>query len=153
MHRLAIALCAALLAAAPGLAQQSAQESALLTGMVDHSRPLLIFAGASDPRVQQQYRELANNTAGVQDRQIRPVFVTATQLQPDAPVPTGTVSATVPEQAILRSQFHVPANTFAVVLIGKDGGEKLRSSTPIPFTTLAHTIDAMPMRQREMRAH
>jgi len=36
-----------------------------------------------------------------------------------------------------------------VVLIGKDGGEKLRSAQPITAERLFATIDAMPMRQSE----
>ncbi|WP_340153321.1 DUF4174 domain-containing protein [uncultured Marivirga sp.] len=37
------------------------------------------------------------------------------------------------------------------LLIGKDGGVKLRSISPITNKKLFETIDAMPMRQREMR--
>jgi hypothetical protein len=37
------------------------------------------------------------------------------------------------------------------LLIGKDGGVKLRSNSPISNEKLFRTIDAMPMRQREMR--
>ena len=41
---------------------------------------------------------------------------------------------------------------FEAVLIGKDGGEKLRSMAPIPPGRLFETIDAMPMRRQEMRS-
>lgn len=37
------------------------------------------------------------------------------------------------------------------LLIGKDGGVKLRSNSPISNEKLFRTIDTMPMRQREMR--
>jgi len=37
------------------------------------------------------------------------------------------------------------------LLIGKDGGVKLKSDAPISNEKLFETIDAMPMRQREMR--
>lgn len=40
---------------------------------------------------------------------------------------------------------------FLFVLIGKDGGEKLRSSTPVNNQKLFGLIDQMPMRQGEMR--
>lgn len=40
---------------------------------------------------------------------------------------------------------------FSVVLIGKDGGEKLRRTTPLPPADLFALVDAMPMRQAEMR--
>jgi len=38
-----------------------------------------------------------------------------------------------------------------VLLIGKDGGVKLRSKAPIAPRTLVETIDAMPMRQDELQ--
>ncbi|WP_375581249.1 DUF4174 domain-containing protein [Marivirga tractuosa] len=37
------------------------------------------------------------------------------------------------------------------LLIGKDGGVKLRSNSPFSNEKLFNTIDAMPMRQREMK--
>ena len=40
---------------------------------------------------------------------------------------------------------------FHVLLVGKDGGVKIRSSTPVGTETLFATIDAMPMRQREIQ--
>ena len=40
---------------------------------------------------------------------------------------------------------------FLFVLIGKDGGEKLRSSSPVATQSLFGLIDQMPMRQGEMR--
>ncbi|MBW4517481.1 MAG: DUF4174 domain-containing protein [Timaviella obliquedivisa GSE-PSE-MK23-08B] len=40
---------------------------------------------------------------------------------------------------------------FTVILVGKDGTEKQRSQTPIDPATIFRTIDAMPMRQQEMR--
>ena len=42
--------------------------------------------------------------------------------------------------------------TFAAILVGKDGGEKHRSVEPISPQTLFDLIDAMPMRQREIRS-
>jgi hypothetical protein len=38
------------------------------------------------------------------------------------------------------------------ILIGKDGGVKLKRNSPISNQKLFDTIDAMPMRQREMRS-
>jgi hypothetical protein len=40
---------------------------------------------------------------------------------------------------------------FSVVLIGKDGGEKLRRSTPLAPADLFAIVDVMPMRQAEMK--
>ena len=52
----------------------------------------------------------------------------------------------------LRQQFGVVAEDFTVILIGKDGTEKQRSQTPVDPIMIFRTIDAMPMRQQEMRS-
>ena len=41
--------------------------------------------------------------------------------------------------------------TFATVLVGKDGEAKSRWSHPVEPATIFAEIDAMPMRQREMK--
>ncbi|MCA8831367.1 DUF4174 domain-containing protein [Hymenobacter pini] len=51
----------------------------------------------------------------------------------------------------LWEQLNVQPGRFAVLLIGKDGGVKRRETTPLPTAQLFSTIDAMPMRQQEMR--
>lgn len=57
-----------------------------------------------------------------------------------------------PEASALRKRLNLPPDSFRAVLIGKDGGTKLVSEAPIPPQTLFAAIDAMPMRQEEMRA-
>ena len=52
------------------------------------------------------------------------------------------------EAAKLRDDFG--AGKFAVVLVGKDGGEKFRTKKPVPAEEIFRRIDAMPMRRREM---
>ena len=49
--------------------------------------------------------------------------------------------------ASLRKGYKLPADRFTVILIGKDGGEKRRSTNPMSAATLTATIDAMPMRR------
>lgn len=41
---------------------------------------------------------------------------------------------------------------FTLILVGKDGTEKLRSHKAVEVETLFETIDAMPMRIREMKS-
>lgn len=54
-------------------------------------------------------------------------------------------------QQIIK-KLKIDANqSYQNLLIGKDGGVKLRSNSPISNEKLFRTIDAMPMRQREMR--
>jgi len=51
----------------------------------------------------------------------------------------------------LYRQFGIGKNEFTVILIGKDGSEKLRTTDLLPVRKLFSVIDAMPMRQRELK--
>jgi hypothetical protein len=55
------------------------------------------------------------------------------------------------EEKALRMQLGLGNEPFQAVLVGKDGGAKLRATKPITALELMATIDAMPMRQNEMR--
>lgn len=48
-------------------------------------------------------------------------------------------------------QIQFSTKSFSVVLIGKDGGEKLRRAIPLSPEELFAVVDAMPMRRAEMR--
>lgn len=50
----------------------------------------------------------------------------------------------------LRKQLRIPADGFAVRLVGKDGGVKLSERAVVSTQALYALIDRMPMRQREM---
>jgi hypothetical protein len=50
----------------------------------------------------------------------------------------------------IRSGFGVRSGRFQVLLIGKDGGVKLRSEQPVPVQDILGLIDSMPMRRQEM---
>ncbi|MEJ8801171.1 DUF4174 domain-containing protein [Pontibacter sp. H249] len=51
----------------------------------------------------------------------------------------------------LRKQFNVAPDAFTILLLGKDGTEKYRSTDAVPLETIYNLIDQMPMRQQEMR--
>ena len=51
----------------------------------------------------------------------------------------------------LRERFSIRPGTFTVLLIGKDGGIKLRREGGVELKEIFSLIDTMPMRQREMR--
>jgi hypothetical protein len=53
--------------------------------------------------------------------------------------------------ASLREQFSIPQEVFAVVLVGKDGGIKLRRNDFVSLQEIFDLIDSMPMRRQEMR--
>jgi hypothetical protein len=51
----------------------------------------------------------------------------------------------------LRQRLGLVGNDFRALLVGKDGHIAMRSEEPLTADTLFRTIDAMPMRQTEMR--
>jgi hypothetical protein len=58
--------------------------------------------------------------------------------------------ASTEDPAKLRTHLDIHDARFAVVLIGKDGGEKFRSHEPVSMENLFERIDAMPMRRQEI---
>mgnify|MGYP001066751620 CR=1 FL=1 len=62
-------------------------------------------------------------------------------------------NSSLPESSgnYLREKFSIKSDTFTVLLIGKDGGVKLRRQGGVELDTIFSLIDTMPMRQREMR--
>ena len=52
----------------------------------------------------------------------------------------------------LRQQFQVKSTAFTLILIGKDGGEKYRTTRLTKPAVIFNIIDAMPMRQSEMKS-
>lgn len=110
-------------------------------------RVLLVFAPSEQsPAYQQQQRLWQGQDAEVHDRDLLPIEVLATGTSRA----NGTAIATDSANA-LRQQFGIAPTEFAVILVGKDGTEKQRHSTPVEPATIFSTIDAMPMRQQEIR--
>jgi hypothetical protein len=101
------------------------------------SRVLLVFApDESDAALAVQREAIGQAAAGMQERDL--VLLAAT-------------NPSSPDDQALRRRYGVTGNGFAALLIGKDGGVKLRRSQPIPPQLLFQTVDAMPMRQNEAR--
>lgn len=126
----------------------SAQVSGLVTlhDLRDRARPLLIFAPKpDDARLDIQLRNLHQHAAEMGDREIVPLALPYNN--------PGSTDAqlSVSEAVEQRRRFHVAPADFLVVLLGKDGGAKLRSSKPLSAAKLVDTVDGMPMRQQEMR--
>jgi len=142
-----------LLALVPALAID--QDAPSLASLKDKNRVLLIFAPSEQtPDFQRQFDLLSKHAYDMRDRDLilLPVVTIAS-----APTNANTLRVSHPpvasetQQLSLRHRFHVAPDVFTVILIGKDGGEKLRQHTPITAEKLNATIDAMPMRRDEMR--
>jgi len=97
---------------------------------------LLAAPGADDAGLIAQRRALAGWDEAAHERDLAVVTVIGDR-----------VSGVSDAAGVLRRRYRLPAGRFVAILIGKDGGEKLRSTKPIDVEVLAETIDAMPMRR------
>ena len=133
-------------AAALGPAQAMAAE---LSDYRWESRPLLLFAPTdSDPRLVETMRRIAASRCDFVDRDIvlgRIVTEGTSTLDGHVVDPT--------QAQRLVSEFGIGADSFSVVLIGKDGGEKLRVAGIPDLQAIYAVIDGMPMRARETSAN
>jgi hypothetical protein len=108
-----------------------------LAAMRWEKRVLLVSAPVvGDPLLIEQRRILHQWQAGAGERDLVVVEIVG-----------ATVSGADDAAGTLRQRYRMPAAEFAVALIGKDGGTKLRQKQPIASATLEATIDAMPMRR------
>lgn len=124
-----------------------------LTTLRDHQRVLLVFAPTSiTPNFMRQQKLLKNHASDFTDRDLTVIPVLTTWTTADSGLRDENASFTSQaEQNSLRQRFNIKTQLFTVVLLGKDGGEKFRSSTPVTMERLAALIDSMPMRQQELR--
>lgn len=110
------------------------------------NRIVVIFADQETKQdLARQYQTLLIDGDELRDRDLIVVAVETDLVEIDG----------VASQAIcadgLRDALNVPKQGFSVLLIGKDGGVKLRSRQPVTTKDLFALIDGMPMRRREMR--
>jgi hypothetical protein len=56
----------------------------------------------------------------------------------------------VQDDSELNLKYNCEKMPFTIILIGKDGGEKLRSATPETAEKIFAIIDQMPMRKTEI---
>jgi hypothetical protein len=116
-----------------------------LDGYRWQNRLLLVFAPDADSALyRQQQQMLLVAECGLNERDMVIIFVIR-----DAVSTKGSPAA--PVAAVdLRDAYGVLPHEFRVVLIGKDGGVKLRQEEPISAADLFALIDSMPMRKQEM---
>jgi hypothetical protein len=95
---------------------------------------------ADDPRFTRQSGQLSSLTRQPTFRSLIVVGVAG-----------DTVIGVSDTAGALRKRFGVSPKAFEVVLVGKDGDVALRRTNVVPSQQLAATIDAMPMRQDELR--
>jgi hypothetical protein len=111
------------------------------------SRLLLVFApDDANPDLQAQRRMLASAQAEVAAHDLLPIEIVGNRIEAAGDLQTAATDA-----GSLRHDYGVPRPRFAVILIGKDGGEKLRQTRPISAESVVSIIDRMPMGSAEFR--
>jgi hypothetical protein len=110
-------------------------------------RLLLIFSPErADPLFNGLVNEISSRRGDVEDRDLV-IFeilesgaskMNSSELEPQ-------------KAASFRERFEIPKNTFTVILLGKDGGIKLKRNDQVRLEEIFLLIDSMPMRQDEMR--
>jgi len=146
-HTTTMPLATLLLALTLAAPQTTSTGIVTLSALRDRARPLLIFAPTpNDPQLEIQLRRLNQSPTALAERDVVVIAIPYNNPSPTAAALTGSGAEAA------RRRFHVPPADFTVILIGKDGGEKLRSTKPLTLQQLLDTIDAMPMRQDEIRS-
>ena len=132
-------------AAALGPAQAMAAE---LSDYLWERRPLLLFAPTdSDPRLVETMRRIEASRCDFAERDM----VLGRILAEGTSTLDGRVLDSNQAQRLV-SKFGISTNSLIVVLIGKDGGEKLRVADVPDLQAIYDVIDGMPMRARETSA-
>jgi len=111
------------------------------------NRLLFIFSPQdSDAIFRALQLEISSHQSNVSERDLV-VF----QILETGPSCMGANQISPQTAAEIRDKFAAPIGRFTCVLVGKDGGIKLRRSAQIELKDIFDLIDAMPMRQEEIR--
>ena len=120
-----------------------------LEGLKGEKRPLLLFSKSrSLSSLDRQVDLLRELRPELEDRDM---VVLVTAGSDDTYSAIGYTSLPRGASRDLRRRFAPQGSGLTVVLVGKDGGEKARFQNVVDPQELFDIIDAMPMRQREMR--
>ncbi|GHD16218.1 DUF4174 domain-containing protein [Tianweitania populi] len=141
MHLLAAASIAITAAAMP----PPANSGDLLGKFLWKRRVVLVFGDRMNQSVADQTDDLHAVHAEAESRDLTVLTIVG------GIVSDGGEGGLPPADA-LRRRFRVDdQERFTVILLGKDGQEKLRDTKPVTSGALFELIDSMPMRQREAR--
>ena len=111
------------------------------------NRLLFLFASEkNDPLLRDLKAEISVRKNEVEDRDLV-VF----EIFESGPSTMNTTQMDPQTAASLRKHFDLPPKTFMFILLGKDGGIKLKRNDHVELEEIFTLIDSMPMRKDEMR--
>jgi hypothetical protein len=105
------------------------------------NRVLILFGDAGDQKMLQQVELLHKQTDGLADRDMVVLQVSG------ASVRTLYGSGSAVDAARLKREADIDGDGFQAILVGKDGGIKLRSDEVVSDVEMFDLIDRMPMRR------
>jgi hypothetical protein len=111
------------------------------------NRLLFLFApDASNPHFNRLQSEITKQPYEVEDRDLV-IFEVLEQ----GPSRMNTTPLNRQTANSIRDHFDVPQRLFTLILVGKDGGVKLKRNDQVNLADIFGLIDSMPMRQKEMQ--
>jgi hypothetical protein len=135
-----------LLQTSVGLALAKNQDAIDLKAYQWKNRLLLVFAPYEEYSPYQILKEqLKRQTEGIIDRDLLVFHVFE-----KGESRIGDVLLSREQALSLRRHFSIASGRFTVILIGKDGGQKLREEVMADLAEIFSIIDSMPMRQQEI---
>ncbi len=112
------------------------------------NRVLIIAANSiSNPQLENQLKELQKSIKGLHDRKLITYTITPNQYAVgigNFPIKNWN------NNSELYNKIHFKNTSFEVILIGLDGGEKLRQTDVLVTDKLFTITDGMPMRRSEV---
>lgn len=128
-------------------AQANGQDKIRLNGYQWKHRLILAFSPSTeDPGYRAFAKEIAVQAEEVIERDLLVFHILET-----GEIKLGESSLQAGSGDYLRESFSISPGRFTVLLIGKDGGVKLRREGGVELNEIFSLIDTMPMRQREMK--
>jgi proline racemase len=110
------------------------------------NRVFLVFAPRGDPMAAEQSRILMSDPAELDERDLVVLMISEDGVTALHGKAEGVTAA-----GLRRDTGIATEAPFTAVLIGKDGGIKLRAKDPVAAKDLFGLIDGMPMRANERR--
>ena len=111
------------------------------------NRLLFLFApDGGNPIFQKFQNEIKLQTAEVEDRDLV-VF----EVLEKGPSRMNRTQLDRQVADSIRNRFNAPRHKFTLILIGKDGGTKMKRHAQTRLKEVFELIDSMPMRKNEMR--
>jgi hypothetical protein len=136
MKKIVVATSVALLTA---VSHASAMDS--LSQYAWKHRVLILFGSSGDQKLAQQVQILKGKTKDLAERDM----VVFTVIGDDVRPVYGDASKV--DARKLRQDAGIRSGNFQAILVGKDGGVKLRSQTVVTDSNMFGLIDRMPMRK------